>query len=148
MNPTAPTPVYELLRPTPDGEGTTLTKDQIDCLRAFFEYQQDRIAALSATAALPRKDPPPTPPSICTEADQLVSHDRLLQYGHPKDDFSRTAAMWEPLLGLPPGHISPEKVGLCMIALKMSRLCHAYKRDTVVDIAGYAKTISLICEDS
>lgn len=141
------TSVYELLRPPPDGEGTALTKDQVDGLRAFFEYQQDRIAALSATA-LPRKDSPPTPPSICLEADQLVSHDRLLQYGHPKDDFSRTAAMWEPLLGLPPGHISPEKVGLCMIALKMSRLCHAYKRDTAVDIAGYAKTISLICEDS
>jgi hypothetical protein len=32
---------------------------------------------------------------------------------------------------------------MAMICVKLSRLCNAYKRDTIVDIAGYAKTIDL-----
>lgn len=87
-----------------------------------------------------------TAETICQEADRLVSTDRQEQYGHPGEDFSRTAAMWEPILGLLPGSISPEKVAMCMIAVKLSRLCNSIKRDTIVDIAGYAKTIDMVRE--
>ncbi len=117
-------------------------------LLAQLKHRDDRIAALeklarpnpTAAAAAPTE-------SICEEADRLVSTDRQAHYGHPREDFQRTAAMWEPLLGLPPGAISPETVAYCMIALKLSRLTHRYKRDSAVDIAGYAKTASMICED-
>jgi len=81
--------------------------------------------------------------SVCEEADRIVSADRQNSYGHPHRDFSRTAKIWSAMLDI---EVTPEKVGLCMIAVKMSRLCNAYKRDSVVDIAGYAKTVSMVHE--
>ena len=81
--------------------------------------------------------------SVLTEAEGLVHGDRNTTYGHPLDDFSRTAQMWSALLGTP---VTPEQVGLCMIAVKLSRECHLPKRDNLVDIAGYAETVEW-CKD-
>jgi hypothetical protein len=129
--------------------GCTVTLGDYEAawLIAQLKHKDDRIEALTKLVK-----PTPAPAafvpteSICAEADRITSLDRQSTYGHPADDMSRTAAMWEAMLGLPPGAISPEKVAMCMIAVKLSRLCHAYKRDSVVDLAGYAKTISMICE--
>jgi hypothetical protein len=90
--------------------------------------------------------------TICQEADRLVSHDRGNDYGHPLEDFGRTGSLWAPILsgwartteGDEP--ISPELVGLCMIALKISREINRPKRDNRVDIAGYAKCLEMINE--
>jgi hypothetical protein len=87
---------------------------------------------------------PSVPESILDEADRLVVCDRGKDYGHPFHDFSRTGKMWAAILGLE--KVEPEQVGLCMIALKMSRLCNSYKRDSLVDIAGYAKTIDMVMD--
>lgn len=76
--------------------------------------------------------------SILIEAESLVHGDRNESYGHPLDDFRRTAKMWSAILGI---EVRPEQVGLCMIAVKLSRECHAHKRDNLVDIAGYAETV-------
>ena len=80
----------------------------------------------------------------CLEtANELVSGDRNADYGHPFHDFSRTAGMWSQILGV---EVTPEKVALCMIAVKMSRLCNQYKADSVIDIAGYARTLEMVRE--
>lgn len=79
--------------------------------------------------------------SILIEADGLVNGDRAKAYGHPSKDFERTAAMWSAILGFP---VEPRMVGLCMIALKISRECNAHKRDNLVDIAGYAQTVQMV----
>ena len=92
------------------------------------------------------------PETICQEADRLVSHDRGNDYGHPLEDFSRTGSLWAPILSdwakMTDGDepISPELVGLCMIALKISREINRPKRDNRVDIAGYAKCLEMINE--
>lgn len=112
---------------------------QLDALREL--KTPPRTALGDDEDEIPRPEPTET---VCQEADRLVSLDRQAQYGHPRDDMNRTATMWEALLGLPPGGIDPEQVAMCMIAVKLSRLCHGYKRDTIVDIAGYAKCIDLI----
>lgn len=81
--------------------------------------------------------------SILQTAEQLVGGDRGTDYGHPFLDFSVTSKIWSAILGC---EVSPEQVALCMIGVKISRLCNAYKEDSVVDIAGYARTLQMVHE--
>ncbi len=86
------------------------------------------------------KDPPE---SILDEARRIVGGDRAKSYGHPKQDFDRTALIWEAILGI---KLTAYQVALCMIGVKISRECNARKRDNAVDIAGYAQTLSMVNE--
>lgn len=81
--------------------------------------------------------------SILAEAERLVHGDRGVDYGHPIEDFTRTGQMWGAILGVPVG---PAQVGLCMVALKISRECNKSKRDNLVDGAGYFETVAMIRE--
>ncbi len=84
------------------------------------------------------------PDNILETAYSLVHGDRNTDYGHPYFDFSRTAKMWSALFGI---NISPEQVPLAMICVKLSRLTNdATKRDSVIDIAGYAETYDMVME--
>ena len=82
--------------------------------------------------------------SVCEEADRLVSGDRRNAYGHPLDDFTKTAALWSAILGV---HVAAEHIPLCMIAVKISRELNQPKRDNLVDICGYAKTLELVYDE-
>jgi hypothetical protein len=86
-----------------------------------------------------------TDETILQEADRIVAGDRGSSYGHPYDDFTRTGRMWGAILGTP--DVSPEQVGLCMVALKVSREVNRHKRDNLVDIGGYAKTVDLVVQE-
>jgi 5'-nucleotidase len=85
----------------------------------------------------------PTEP-VTQEAQRLVHGPRGADYGHPIDDFGRTGKMWGAILGTEP--VPPDKVALCMIAVKVSREVNAPKRDNRVDIAGYAETLQMVRE--
>lgn len=74
----------------------------------------------------------------------IADTDRMADYGHPLDNFTRIAKMWSAILNT---HISPEQVGLCMIAVKVGRECHKHKADNLTDIAGYARTLELLRKD-
>lgn len=82
--------------------------------------------------------------SICQEADHLVSVDRQNQYGHPSDNFSDISVGWNVIAETQ--NITAEKVGLMFIWAKICREKFKHKRDNLVDIAGFAKTIDLIDE--
>ena len=84
--------------------------------------------------------------SILQEAQRLTHGDRNKDYGHPYDDYERTARLWEPILGLPPLSLDPAKAALCMIAVKISRECYRPKRDNRTDMAGYAHCVQAIRE--
>ena len=74
---------------------------------------------------------------ILTEAQSLVYGDRQATYGPPIEDFTRSGRMIGAILGIP--DVAPEQVAQIMIAVKLSRLSETPgKRDTWVDIAGYA----------
>jgi len=88
--------------------------------------------------------------SVLDEAKRITSSDRQSDYGHPRDDFARTAIMWMGILGgkLREGEfIEPSDIPLCMIAVKLARQAHKHKRDNLVDIAGYARTAAMVAGD-
>lgn len=73
---------------------------------------------------------------ILNEAADLIDGDRNDVYGDPIEDFSRIARYWSILFGV---EVTPEQVAQAMILMKVSRLeVGVAKRDTWVDIAGYA----------
>lgn len=82
--------------------------------------------------------------SVLLEANDLVHGDRQADYGHPLDDFTKTAAMWSAILGTT---VTAEQVGLCMCAVKISRQANRPKRDNLVDLAGYAETVQMVIEE-
>lgn len=79
--------------------------------------------------------------SILDEAKRIVHGDRGENYGHPFEDFSRTAKIWSAILDV---YVSPEQVALCMIGLKISREVNRPKRDNIVDGAGYFETLDMV----
>ena len=82
--------------------------------------------------------------TVLDEAKRLVQGNRGASYGHPIEDFSRTALIWQAILGV---EVTPEQVALCMIGVKLSRLVQsANHHDSQVDIAGYVLTYSMVRE--
>lgn len=79
--------------------------------------------------------------SILEKAKQLTSTNRPSEYGHPLDDFTRSAAMISGLMGW---EVKPEDIPLIMICIKLSRQKNKHKHDNLVDIAGYAETIDKV----
>lgn len=91
--------------------------------------------------------PEPTNPkiheTILQEAQRLVFGERQADYGHPIDDFTKTAGMWSAAFGW---DVNPEDIPLAMIMVKISRERNRAKRDNAVDIAGYAGTLAMVRE--
>ena len=82
--------------------------------------------------------------NILQEADKITSGDRQEDYGSPLEDFTRVADLWSVILGK---KVYANQVPLCMIALKMSREIHKHKRDNLVDIAGYSRTLEKLQDE-
>ncbi len=78
---------------------------------------------------------------ILSEAHALVYGDRQQSYSHPLNDYTRTAKIWSAILDK---EITAEQAILCMIGVKMSRLCHSLKHDSICDLAGYAQCLQRV----
>jgi len=76
----------------------------------------------------------PVTETVLQEADRLVYGDREEKYGHPGDDYGRTAKLWSAILG---HDVTAKQAALCMVAVKLSREVNAPQRDNLVDGAGY-----------
>lgn len=90
--------------------------------------------------------------NILQEAAVLVHGNRQKQYGHPADDYTALALIWRGVL-LQAGITTPEQsekltaevAALLMAALKVNRLAKdATHKDSLVDLAGYARVIEMI----
>ena len=102
---------------------------------------------LSTIKELPddRAELVPFQENVLQEALRLVYGDRQHDYGHPLDDFTKTATLWSVVLQKP--DVTPEQVALCMIAVKISRQINRPKRDNIVDGAGYFGTLAMVIEE-
>jgi hypothetical protein len=73
---------------------------------------------------------------------------RQAAYGHPRDNFQRTADLWNGYLlatGRSSDAIGPADVAQMMVLLKMARLMQTPDhRDSVVDMAGYTATYARV----
>jgi hypothetical protein len=86
----------------------------------------------------------PTFRNILHEAETIVYGPREHDYGHPRDDFARTWALWQPILASE--RTGPEKVALCMVQVKVAREINRPKRDNRVDGCGYFATLDRLTE--
>jgi hypothetical protein len=79
--------------------------------------------------------------TILEEAEKLVGGDRQQDYGDTQQSFNRIAKLWSAYKGV---EITAQDVGFMMILLKVSRGASGTKRDTIVDIAGYARCLEML----
>lgn len=77
--------------------------------------------------------------SILQEAQRLTHGPRNAEYGHPLDDYTKTAAMATAFLGDKlKDDITAAEMAALMCIVKLARHAHKPKRDNMVDLAGYA----------
>lgn len=74
--------------------------------------------------------------SILSEAANIVDGDRMQTYGTPRENHSRTAALWSAYFGF---NITPRDVCMMNVLQKASRDRFKPHRDNLIDIAGYAE---------
>lgn len=122
-----------------DAEGCAfLDRDQVaELVAELQEWLAGGQAVAHATGVA-------EPLTILAEAEAAVYGDRQDDYGHPREDFTRTAIIWTGLLQhkLADGeYIEAEDVPRCMIGVKLARDVNAPKRDNRVDGAGYFLTL-------
>lgn len=83
--------------------------------------------------------------NILEEALRITGGDRQVAYGSAKADAERFAKIASAVTGLP---IKPEHFPLLMIAVKLSRASQGkWHRDSIVDIAGYARVAEKIHDE-
>jgi hypothetical protein len=69
------------------------------------------------------------------EANDLINGDRQAEYGPPRQNFDRVAAMWSAYLNY---EVDGHDVAVCMALLKIARITSgAPKHDTYVDASAY-----------
>lgn len=88
--------------------------------------------------------------SVIAEAERIINGPRQSNYGHPLDDFTKTAAFWSTLLTArhgAPVTVTAEDVALMMVLLKVSRELHHHNRDNLVDVAGYIGTLEKVVDE-
>lgn len=115
--------------------------DQQEIINRLTEEKQQLLTKPKLTSA-----------QMLKTADALVSGERQKDYGHPLDNFTNIAELLNAYLNNSlrlTGHASlqAENVADIMILLKIARLQNGHHDDSVLDIAGYAKTRLMVHEE-
>lgn len=106
------------------------------------EALRERIRARAAARARRRAGERPT---ILEEAAAATSGPRQEAYGHPYDNLGQTAALWSAQFRRT---FTAEDVAVAMVLAKVSRLSRTPgHRDSLVDLAGYARTAEMIADE-
>ena len=86
--------------------------------------------------------------SVLQEAQELVMGNRQADYGHPRANYESIASLFNGYLrpaGVLTKDMSPDDAAMLMLLMKVGRYATgSRKRDTIVDLAGYAEVIARI----
>lgn len=81
--------------------------------------------------------------SILLEAEVIVNGDRNVQYGDPKDAFKIYSEILSRTFNI---ELSPIEICKVQMAIKLGRLRYQHKRDSLVDLCGYAEILNRLEE--
>ena len=100
------------------------------------EYLAEMIDESTYRNANPERE------SILMEAERIVNGSRNNDYGDSNENIRRIVSIANAM------GVDIDSVDFCkvMIAVKLGRLMHRYKRDSVADLAGYAELWSRLEE--
>ena len=96
-----------------------------------------------------KPDPTPTAGAdILTEAHHLITGPRQAEYSHPFDDYYKVKELFYQMTGI---MLTVKQAVTFMVCVKMARLSTSlendvWKRDTVVDAAGYLGCLAMVHE--
>lgn len=81
------------------------------------------------------------------EEAAATTAERGLEYSPPEEDHKCIMQIWDALLEKSGREVTVEMVPLFMIGVKLSRLVNnPTHRDSMVDIAGYARVLEMLSE--
>lgn len=126
--------------------------DSIDALVMLRGWEHSTGAQLEATVARGLGKPLLSYPflgeiasdrieSVLQEAERLVGGARSQRYGHPAEHSARVAGAWRSVFGW---DVDAYRVNLAMAIFKVARAAVGSHRDSLVDVAGYARTAEAV----
>lgn len=112
--------------------------DLLAPVRKYRDAVPGAINVVTTTTAEPVSLTDEGDESILQEAQRLTHGPRHKDYGHPLDDYTRTAALISALLADKlKAPLTAEEAALIQCCVKLSRHINAPKRDNMTDLAGY-----------
>tara|TARA_Y100000385_G_C12807039_1_gene514415 strand:- start:197 stop:670 length:474 start_codon:yes stop_codon:yes gene_type:complete len=77
--------------------------------------------------------------SILLEAENIVNGDRDEQYSDPNIAFTEYSEILKATFGI---DLTPSEICKVQMAIKLGRIKYKYKRDSIVDLCGYAEILN------
>ena len=107
----------------------------------IYEINEDytHIAPYVEEAEVTKEEPQ----SPCLIAHSLVNGPRGEAYGHPYDDYARTARLFFDMTGK---HLTVTEAVKFMICVKLSREANKHGRDNLIDVVGYVECLAKVID--
>lgn len=111
----------------------------IASLKSESKFQILNFETPSTKDNVETKEPVKEIQSILLEAEKIVNGDRNDQYGDPNIAFAEYKNILHSTFGI---ELSESDICKVLMSIKLGRLKHKYKRDSIVDLCGYAEILN------
>ena len=77
--------------------------------------------------------------SLLLQAEKIVNGDRNDQYGDAKQAFKEYSGILKTTFNI---ELTPEEICKVMMSIKLGRLKHKFKEDSLLDLIGYSEILN------